>query len=256
MTDKAKPTAWEAKINPFSRLLSSIKQLVDPTLPIEDRRGGGRLACSYESSFVTEHGETGRCEVVDVSRRGLQLITENPLAKGLTVAIKTPETLGSDAFASVMTKVMWTRKDQDQRFLSGVLLPPGIEDEETWLEAILSKSGYRDDGSQRRKFVRAESEISGRLALDGETPFEVMVLNLGMGGALIKCEQSLPAERHFVLELGPFGDLPDIEISGTILRETDSNDGGPRLYSSRFGPLEKRRHSLLQEYILTLLKKP
>lgn len=255
MTEKIKPSPGEAKKNPFSKLLASIKELVEPTLPIEDRRGGGRLACSYETSYVSEYGESGQCEIIDVSRRGLQLKTERPLARGLNVAIKTPEALGREKFASVMTKVMWTRKSQDQRYLSGLLLPPGIEDEETWLESILSKAGHKHDGSQRRKFVRAESEIAGRLDLEGEAPFNVTVVNLGMGGALIKSERSLEADRHFNLQLGPFGDLPEIEISGTILREASSTDGGPRLHSSRFGPLEKRRHSLLQEYILALLKK-
>jgi hypothetical protein len=245
----------EAKKSAMARLLSSIKFLVEPGLPVEERRIGGRLECSLETSYVSEMGDSGEAVVLDISRRGLRIRTSGSVTKGLTLALKPPSEFANGDFAPLMARVMWSKKDDDG-YLAGLLLPPGSEDEETWLEAFLVSKGYGVGGPQRRKYVRADSELPGRLNIRDEPTMEVTVLNLGLGGALIRCEPVLEKMSPFRLHLGPYEDLPELEISGTILRHSKGDDSEPWTYhSSRFGPLEERRHSLLKEYVVKLLRK-
>lgn len=244
----------ETKKGALARLLSSIKFLVEPDLSVDDRRIAGRLACSLDTSYVTETGETGTGQVLDVSRRGLRMRTPVAVSKGLTIALKAPANLTEAAYAPLMAKVMWSSRDGDS-YLLGLLLPPGIEDEETWLEAYLISAGYNIEDPQRRKFVRAESELAGQLLLDAQPPVEVLVLNLGLGGALLRSELSFDSNSPFRLQLGPHGNLPELVLSGSILRVSQNEGEDWYYHSTRFGPLEERRHTLLKEYIIKLLKK-
>lgn len=246
-------TPTNAKQGALSRIFSSIKFLVEPDIPVEDRRAGGRVECALSTSFVTVTGENHDCTVLDVSRRGLRVRTERSVAKGLSVAIKPPEPF-AEKHASLMARVMWSRKDDDGKYLAGLLLPPGHENEESWLEAYLLSKGHSASGPQRRKFLRADAELPGRLILKDDTMVPVILLNLGLGGALIRCEPELEKMSPFKLRLGPHGSLPELELSGTILRLTTETDAF-HLHSSRFGPLDARRHDLLKKYITSLLRK-
>jgi hypothetical protein len=255
MSEQKDEALRQSKKGALARLLSSIKFLVDPELPVEDRRVAGRVDCQLETGYVTETGEGGVGTVLDISRRGLRMRTDLLLPKGITVALKPPASLNAGDLAPIMARVMWSSK-ADQGYLSGLLLPPGIEDEETWLEALLIDLGFDAGSSQRRKFVRAETSLPGRLHLDGLPVLEVTVLNLSLGGALLKAEQAFEKSSSFQLGLGPHKDLPELELSGTILRHTPAEGEGRHLHSTRFGPLEERRHTLLKEYIIKLLQKP
>jgi hypothetical protein len=255
MTEPKGEASQDRKQGALSRLLSSIKFLVEPGLPVEDRRIAGRLDCALETSYLAENGDAGSGVVLDVSRRGLRMRTSRAIGKGLTLALKPPSGLGDGAeYAPLMARVMWTTKAGDA-FLCGLLLPPGIEDEETWLEAYLASRGYNVGDPQRRKFVRAESQLAGTLAIEDQAPIDVLVLNLGLGGALIRAELSLEKNSPFRLHMGPHGNLPELELSGTILRQSQNEGEAWYYHSTRFGPLEERRHTLLKEYIVNLLKK-
>ena len=237
----------------LSRLFSSLKFLVEPDPPVEDRRAGGRVECLLSTSLVTETGDNHDCTVLDVSRRGLRVRTDRSVGRGLSVAIKPPESF-AEKYASLMARVMWSRKDDDGKYLTGLLLPPGNENEESWLEGYLLSKGHSASGPQRRKFLRADAELQGRLILKDDTMVPVTLLNLGLGGALIRCEPELEKMSPFKLRLGPHGSLPELELSGTILRLTTGTDAF-HLHSSRFGPLDARRHDLLKKYIISLLRK-
>lgn len=237
---------------PLGRLMKSLKSLVEPELPLEDRRLSGRLETNLDVDFTVENGIEGRGLVLDVSRRGLRMRTNVPMSKGASVAIKGPEGLQA-YFGPMMTQVVWLSQG-DEGYTYGLLLPPGTEFEDSWVAAIMEKLGYEISSFQRRKYVRADSELPGRLLLDAQPPLPVTVLNLSMGGAMIGAEVVIGSDTRFRLQLGPHADLPELEVSGIILRNTTEVEG-QHIHSSRFGPLEKRRHSLLKEYIMNLLEK-
>lgn len=252
MTETTDSGQQETRQGPLARLMNSIRGLVDPDLPVEDRRSAGRYPCELETSYVTEIGGTGQARVLDVSRRGLRLSTPASLGRGITVAVKPPAALDG-AFPPLMARVMWSRKAEDG-YLCGLLLPPGTEDDQSWLEAYLSSQGLNPREPQRRKHVRADSDIPGLVSWEGRPALPVMVKNLSLGGALIRTPETLEKNSAFRLSIGPHADLPDLELSGVVLRQSGGDEEGND-YSVRFGPLEQRRHTLLKEYIVSLLRK-
>lgn len=252
MIDPTKDSPGEIKRGPLARLLSNIKTLVDPELPITDRRAVGRLVCELATTYLTETGDSGEATVLDVSRRGFRIRTASPVRKGMTVALKPPEGVDGE-FAPLMAKTIWNRREADGGFTSGLLLPPGSEDEETWLEAFLIDQGFSVGEPQRRRYVRADADLMAVLMLDAQAPLTVRVVNLGLGGALLRSDLSMEKQSSFRLRIGPHADLPELELSGTVLRQNRAESGEGFDHSTRFGPLEQRRHALLKEYIVSLL---
>lgn len=251
-TEESKPATQEG---PLARLLSSIKFLVDPVLPVENRRDDGRVECSYKVSYLSETNRSGEGELMDISRRGMRLRTSEALAKGRIVSLLPPKRMEiQEDFAPLMARVVWACKDTDGRYLAGLLLPAGSADEETWVEELLTRLGYPND-PKRRKHVRAEANLEGVFRLTGGPEAEVLVMNLGMGGALVRADDRYEKDSAFTLLLGPAGNLPEIELQGVVLKSMGEESGGHN-HSVRFGPLERRRHDLLKEYIVYLLEEP
>ena len=240
----------------LNRILSSIDFLVSPDLNTEDRRSVPRCPCSLKLSYVGEGGVSGEATLVDVSSKGLQIETNGPLTKTTAIALNPPQDQELEISSPLMTHVIWSMKVSDQTFRSGLVMPDELEDEPTWLDSVLQALGYSYDGSQRRQHIRAEAAIDGELVLDddsGARSHKVSVLNLGMGGALIKSSETLDKNQQFSLTVGPFGDLPAVELRGTILRVVGKTDDGHTLHPSRFRPSDERGEKLLTEYILQLI---
>jgi PilZ domain len=240
----------------MARLLSSIDFLVSRDLSTEDRRSVPRLGCQYEVRFINERGKPGQGELIDVSSKGLRLRTPGPLAKGLTLALNSPEDENLDRFPPLMARVVWSIREQTGTYQHGLMLPLALEEEETWLDHVLQAMGYTDGGSQRRQHIRAEAEIDGLLVLDEDPTarkVSVAIQNLGMGGALLRCPETLPKNSQFALTIGPFDDLPEVALAGTILRVTELPHKGYTLHPARFRPLESLGERVLREYILKLI---
>lgn len=241
------------KAGPFARLLSSIKFLVEEDVNTSDKRRSPRIECRCEVEFVDLHGTKGKGFLIDISKKGLQMETETKLYKGVTLAIKAPEEEMLDRTAPFMAKVRWVRKKHGQ-YRIGLALPQGIEDDPHWLEALLTQLGYAEDG-QRREHIRASSEIRGQLTLDDDderVSHSVELLNLGMGGALIKSGTSFSKDAQFSLLIGPFKDLPILSLTGTILRVVEKSGKDFDLFPCSFRPNEESEAATLKEYILKL----
>lgn len=239
----------------LSRLMSSLNFMVSDEPSTRDQRGSARINCRYEVTFVDEFGKKGSGYLIDISKSGLQMETGNRLRKGVTLALQAPDDEKLDRTAPFMAKVRWTRKGKDGIHRIGLALPPGVEDDPHWLEALLHQLGYTEDEGQRRQHIRASSQIPGVLTPVTETDkqagsFEVAILNLGMGGALLKSQVPLAKNSQFHLVLGPFEDLPEIKLFGSVLRVMEKSDHV--LYPSRFRAQEERDEKILEEYILKL----
>ena len=252
MTDDSQ--RFERKQGLLTRVLSSINFLVTENTDTRDTRGSARIECRAEVAYVEETGLKGTGYLVDISRTGLQLETEKKLSKGRTIALNAPDDETLDRTAPFMAKVRWTSKGKAGTYRAGLELPPGTESDPHWLESLLHQLGYTDDGSQRRRFIRADSAIEGQLtpAAEGSDPISVKVLNLGMGGALLRAEEALAQNLQFKLVLGPHEDLPELSLDGTILRIIEKPDEGFTLHPSRFATSNEREESILNEYILKL----
>jgi c-di-GMP-binding flagellar brake protein YcgR len=155
-----------------------------------------------------------------------------------------------------MARVVWGAKRNDGGWESGLALPAGTEHEHTWLRDLARSLGCYDGEAQRRAHIRASAEIDGSLTIESDETQEthrVAVLNLGMGGALLRSRENFSPNDQFALVLGPFHDLPQIELRGSILRASKDPKQGCIFYPSRFRPLEGRDGKGLEEYIFKLL---
>lgn len=250
-------TQPKQKKNLLTRILSSIRFLVNPELNTDDRRGEPRIPCLYRLTFVTDVGIKGEADLLDVSRNGLRVETDELHPKGTTMALNPPNEEELTVFSPLMAQVVWTNVTANDKYRLGLALPSGLADEETWLDSVLESLGYSESGPQRRQHIRAEGAIDGRMTMDedeSKTTILVSVLDLGMGGALIKCPETLEKNAQFSLLLGPYDDLPQIELQGTILRAVAKPEQGLTLHPARFRPLDEREETLLREYILNLLE--
>lgn len=236
---------------PFlKRLLSSINFMVTEDVNTLDQRRAPRVECRCEVAFVDMNGQKSSGVLVDLSKSGIQLECPKKLRKGLTIAIKAPHQETLDRTAPLMATVKWCRKKADSGYAIGLALPPEVVGDPHWLKALLQQLGY-DENSQRREFIRAKSDLPGRLLPEGaeETEaIEVEVRNLGMGGALLKAVYSLTKDSSFYLSLGPLEDLPILRIRGTILRVVEGDDH--ILYPTTFQNLSEEESQTLREYIL------
>lgn len=240
----------------LASFLAAISHLLDPVVPVDDRRLCGRISSDESLDFLTEAGKKGRAQLLDLSRYGLRLKTESHLAKKTTIALKAPTHPSVEKEPPLMAKVVWCYRDPSGLYISGLQVPDDAVGEVSWLSLLLEELGYSDDGSQRRKYIRAESEILGILEPETGDPTPVRVLNLSMGGALIEAKENIPSNTQFSLQLGPHLDLPGLTIEGTVLRNSSDADGDKIYHSSRFGALTDETHKVLSEYIRTLIKKP
>lgn len=239
----------------LSRVISSLHFMLSDTLSTRDQRQAARITCDLAVTFVDEFGTRGEGAIIDVSKNGLQLLTPKKLRRGVTLAVRAPDDESLDRTAPFMAKTRWCRKAENGKFRVGLLLPPGVENDPHWLESLLHQLGYTEDGGQRREYIRAETQISGRITPVDEQnrvadDFEVSVLNLGMGGALLKSQIPLSKNGQFHLSIGPYEDLPELRLFGTILRVVEKPDH--ILYPSRFRAKEEHEEKVLEEYILKL----
>jgi hypothetical protein len=243
---------FERKQGLLTRILSSINFLVTEDTGTAEMRNAARIECRAEVAYIDENGSGGKGYLVDISKTGLQLETEKKLSKGITVALNAPDDDTLDRTAPFMAKVRWTGKGKAGTYRAGLALPPGTEEDPHWLESLLHQLGYTEDGTQRRRFIRADSAIGGRLTPQAEDSeaIDVKVLNLGMGGALLRADESLPRNLQFELVIGPHEDLPELSLDGTILRVIEKSQFS--LHPSRFATADEREVEILKEYILKL----
>jgi c-di-GMP-binding flagellar brake protein YcgR len=241
---------FDRKQGLLTRILSSINFLVTEDTGTEEMRNSARIECRAEVAYVAINGSQGKGYLVDISKTGLQLETEKKLAKGITIALNAPDDETLDRTSPFMAKVRWSRKGKAGTYRAGLELPPGTEEDPHWLESLLHQLGYTEDGSQRRRFIRADSAIEGRLTpqAKGSETIDVKVLNLGMGGAMLQTDSALPRNLQFTLVLGPHEDLPKLSLDGTILRIVEKSQS--YLHPSRFATSDEREAEILKEYIL------
>ena len=241
----------------LASFLAAISHLLDPVVPVDDRRASGRISSEETLGFLSEAGKKGQAKLLDLSRSGMRLQTESRLTKKTTLALKPPNHPAVKEEPPLMAKVVWSYRDPSGQYISGLQVPQESCEEPTWLSLLLTELGYSDDGTQRRKYIRAETEILGKFEAENEKePMAVRVLNLSMGGALIEANQAIEANVQFSLELGPQADLPSLKLQGTILRNSSDAEGEKVYHSARFGGLGDESHKVLAEYIRSLMKKP
>lgn len=203
----------------FKRGLST---LIKPPSPGE-RRKLLRMSCRYS---VTVDGAPAT--MVDVGLGGVGLENAGGLSVGQLVTV-------SLADSHVRCRVVWVRRP---RFLGTARAGLQFEDtpdnlKNSWVPRLLRDLGVNTGRITRRRLrIRVPA---GRLRASltpwpGDVSLPATAVNLGLGGALVECDQTLPMGQHVVVRLGPLEELEPLYCRGEVISRREKN------YNLKFVP--------------------
>jgi len=177
-----------------------------------DRRGTLRIPCHLNARLGDD--EQTEVEVVDIGLRGMRLLVKGKIRKGSTFELHPQSGQGKP----VNCKIEWKKK-HSQGFLTGV----SFQDDKSalsssWLFQELKAIGLEAvQTEQRRTGVRVICRTPARIRHE-ENKREVVLVDLGLGGALIELEgEPLKKADNVRLEFGPMDELPRLALNCEVV---------------------------------------
>ncbi len=221
----------------------------------KDRRRIVRLRCHYDVK-AESNGKKFDATIVDMGLRGLRLRCFHALKPGQLVKVATPVPIVGAGSDEVVCEVVWN-KQPDRNFLTyaGMIYK---SDEKTmarsWVKYFLKELGFSNEMIySKRRFVRAECFMDGKLTLKDGVSHKVRLYNLGVGGALVELGQTLELGLDAELQVGPHEDLPPFVGSGKLVKV--KKEGKLFVYGLEFGSaMASSEVKILGRYLQHLLK--
>ena len=212
-----------------------------------ERRGQIRLRCRYPV-LVTCGPRSFRSLVTDVGPAGLRLKYVDRLKKGVPVSVR----LADGQAAPVDCKTVWCRS---RRFSSDRVAGLAFTESPerlagSWVHPLLSELGWTDVRPQRREWVRVAADLP--VVLAGKADHRALLLDLGVGGALVQVDTELAGE--FELKLGPWGELPGLVLPARVAGGHCDQLASVQYCRLAFAPLDDQAVRELGHYILKLLR--
>jgi len=170
-----------------------------------DRRGTLRIPCELQARL----SDDTEVRIVDIGLRGMRLLINGKVRKGTNVELLPCQGEGG----AVHCKIEWKKKHPGG-FLTGVSF---TDDEATlsrsWLFHEMKAIGMEAvQTEQRRTGVRVICRTPALLK-QGSEKREVLLVDLGLGGALIEYEgDSIKKGEKVRLEFGPVEDLTRVVV--------------------------------------------
>jgi PilZ domain len=178
-----------------------------------DRRGTLRIPCQIQGRLRKGDADVN-VEIVDIGMRGLQVLVHGKVRKGSVVEILSHD---QNVESSVKCRIEW-KKEQGDGFLTGVSFQD-TEDAlgDSWLLKELKEIGNEAIRTeQRRSGVRVICMAEAKLKI-GDTRKETLLVDLGLGGALIELESHPLSPGELVrFEFGPIDDLSRVVINSEV----------------------------------------
>ncbi|MBI3927441.1 MAG: PilZ domain-containing protein [Armatimonadetes bacterium] len=131
--------------------------------------------------------------VINMGLGGLLLLSERLLPAGALLEIRQKDAQRGP----VQVEVIWSRpRPESNRFECGGKYRGSSEQlERSWIKPALQRLGFEaPDMYERRRFRRVRLQLEARLRL-GEVAHECLVLDLGLGGALVESRDSVRADE-------------------------------------------------------------
>lgn len=224
----------------LSDLLSKVQSLVfKPNL--DDNRTRPRARCQIPISCQTKEGAMA-CTLRDLSTHGARIQTDRKLAKGLDILLLPPKG-SSEKDKAVKAKVMWSRKYRGRYYIGMKFSRPGSE---SWIKSLLQELGLSTSvPNQRRKFVRFNTEMPAQLRVYGNAT-QAKVLDLSMGGALVKSSKTINNGAKVGLDLAGYGSTKSLSLSCSTVKSQKHPDGSYRCSLQFDNPSQEQRALLVQ----------
>jgi hypothetical protein len=124
----------------------------------------------------------------------------------------------------------------------------------SWVKYFLKELGFSNEMIySKRRYVRAECFMDGKVTLKDGRSFPVRLYNLGVGGALFELGQTLELGMDAELQVGPHEDLPPFVTSGKLVKA--KKEGKLFLYGLEFdSSMAGSEVKILGRYLQHLLK--
>ena len=220
----------------------------------EDRRRIVRLRCHYDVKAET-NGKKFDATIVDMGLKGLRLRCFQALKVGSLVKVATPVPIVGAEAEEVVCEVVWN-KQPERNFVTFAGMVYKSDDKtmgRSWVKYFLKELGFSQELIySKRRHVRAECFMEGKLVLRDGTPHKVRLYNLGVGGALVELGQALELQQTVELQVGPYEELPPFVASGKLVKV--KKEGKLSLYGLEFGDLAGSEVKILGRYLQHLLK--
>lgn len=225
----------------------------DPDWQYDERRDLVRIRCHYDVDYKfgdkKHHGQ-----IVDMSLGGMKLRCFQPPKVGDTVDITYMVPAVNIQNQTVPCKVQWVRS-RERDFVQFVGLSYDADDEvlrKSWVKMVLKQLGFSSEKIfQRRKYVRAECFVPVRVVYQRVNVFEGRLYNLGAHGALIEGQTALPEGELVELQIGPFEELPQFEVTGRVVQHYSQHMN--HMLGVEFSELSSNSAKQLSVYLRHLL---
>ena len=234
--------------------LDHITVLFGPVKPGRERREMIRLKCRFPVRCFYKD-QSFRGIVTDMGIKGLRLESPRKLRKGQMLQIELEELTGPFSVARVNCQVRWCRNQKTSTFIGmGVSYEEPLERmSDSWVRSVLYELGFEEEFIyQRRRAVRVDCCLSGELEMDGQR-VPVSIVNLGVGGALIRGMGALELRDPVRLFLGPETPLPSVGLESEVVG-MKAEAGEQHLLSVRFLEMSPSLNRTLGRYVMTQLR--
>lgn len=195
----------------FFQWLAGLRELrIARSVELDERRRLPRLRCYFKIDALDSNGAGYEAYLVEMNSQGVRFHCAHEFSIGQTLQLYyhnfnsplarvAPVKAGEvQAPPSLPVRVIWSQNRRNTNSLMGCefLLPPG-ELRESWAGYILQQLGFPVDQDPQslsaRQSIRYPAQIKARVRTQTAT-FEVQVLDLGAGGALVETDSSLPED--------------------------------------------------------------
>ncbi len=199
--------------------LERIKKIIAgrPDLPTRERRKLIRLPCRIAVECSSPKGEF-KAWATDIGLNGMRLESQVRLEAGAPMNIICKGQPGG----SVRCEVVWCHpRKHDDGYYTGVKFSDTNENmRKSWVKPALKALGFSSKRiKERRREVRIPARSQPRVSIAnraGDVLTDGVLLNLSVGGALVKIGVQIPVRLKVVLQVDPIGVVPPLEVLSEV----------------------------------------
>ncbi len=226
----------------------------------EEKRRLVRVRCHIPVQ-VKCHDKLVSALVCDMGIQGMRVRIGSAVKTGTRLPVLHNESRAGRTHTQIVNcRVAWCRRLKGERRYSAGLIydEPKEAMRSSWVAALLRELGLDENTiHEQRKFIRANGIVPIWLRPQpGQTdqPKAEMV-NLGVGGALLRSRQIMKGGQRFLVDIGPHASLPPLKkIEVEVLHCHSDPAGGGYLVALRFHQTGAEQVRLLGRYVLALMK--
>ncbi|MCE7871305.1 PilZ domain-containing protein [bacterium CPR1] len=239
----------------LNKFLEGLRQiaLAPRTKPGEELRSRIRVLCRYPVQIESGEGPPDRAYVVDIGLNGMRVEDVRRLKQGSQVQV-------ASAYPGLeqnrlTCEVVWCRERISGGYNAGLRYQTVAPD--SWVRVILDELGLDDErGLQRRKYVRLATSLRAQVRElhSNQLLTEGRVVNVGMGGVLLRSSQPLTEGAEVLCLFGPYSHYPHLSVEATCLSSHHDEDEKDYFHSLGFSHLTAREVREVGRFVVGLLK--